>query len=97
MLNISRTVDGFLVKLWQCKENFLRNIVSPLSLEYGISVHAKTSISQYLCQTNAMHKFSTSWKFSPYFVYFFIGNWNFLPKFCNSDLSVKRNVLTSYT
>ena len=39
-------------------------------------------------------KFSTSWKFGLYFVYFFIANWNFLTKFCSSDLSVNRNILT---
>ena len=33
---------------------------------------------------------STSWKFGMYFVYFFIANWNFLTKFCSSDLSVKK-------
>ena len=27
--------------------SIIRNIVSPLSLKYGISVHAKTTISQY--------------------------------------------------
>ena len=35
---------------------------------------------------------STSWKFGMYFVYFFNVNWNFLTKFCSSDLSVKEIV-----
>ena len=39
-------------------------------------------------------KFSSSWKFGLYFVYFFIANWNFLTKFYSSDLSVNSNVLT---
>ena len=34
---------------------------------------------------------STSWKFGMYFVYFFIGNWNFLPKFFTYDLSKCQN------
>ena len=37
---------------------------------------------------------STSWKFILYFVYIFIANWNFLTKFCSSDLIFKRNILT---
>ena len=57
MFNISRTAGGFFVKLWKSYENFLRNIVSPLTLNYGISVHAKPAITQCLSHTNVKHTF----------------------------------------
>ena len=38
---------------------------------------------------------STSWKFGLYFVYIFIADWDFLIKFCISDPSFNRNILTS--
>ena len=38
---------------------------------------------------------STSRKFGLYFAYIFIANWDFLTKFCSSDPSFKRNILTS--
>ena len=40
-------------------------------------------------------KFSTRRKFSLYFVCIFMGDWNFLTKFCSSDPSFNRNILTS--
>ena len=40
-------------------------------------------------------KFSSLWKSGLYFVYIFIGDWNFLTKFCSSDRSFNRNILTS--
>ena len=40
-------------------------------------------------------KFSTSLKFGLYFAYIFITDWNFLTKFCSSDPSFNRNILTS--
>ena len=50
------------------------------------------------CRWRCVHctswKFSTCWKFSLYFVYIFIVDWNFLTKFCSSDPSFSRNILT---
>ena len=80
--------------------NFLRNIVSPLSLKYGISMHAKTAISQYLCHTNAMRTFHFVEIFrfvemkSTFFL-IFRRDGNFLIKFCSSDSSFNRNILRS--
>ena len=42
---------------------------------------------------NILWKFSTWWKFGMYFVYIFVVDWNFLTKFCNSDLSFNGNIL----
>ena len=38
--------------------------------------------------------YSTSWKISLHFVYIFRTDWNFLIKFCSSDTSFDRNILT---
>ena len=39
--------------------------------------------------------YSTSWKYSIYFVYIFRTGWNFLIKSCSSDSSFNRNFLRS--
>ena len=49
-------------------------------------------ISKNSLKEGSVH--STSWKFSLYFVYIFIADWNFLTKFCSSDPSFNRNILT---
>ena len=45
------------------------------------------------CVHFILWKYSTSWKYSLYFVYIFRMCWNFLIKFCSSDPSFDRNIL----
>ena len=44
---------------------------------------------------STLWKYSTSWKCSLHFVYVFRTDWNFLTKFCISDPSFSRNILSS--
>ena len=97
-------LDKVMSSSWWCclSTSFVKRYPQFTFKFHFISGRWKTGRNFFFPVWNLLNKLwvvvhSSSWKFGMYFVYFFIGNWNFLPKFCNSDLSVKRNILTSYT
>ena len=65
------------------KNGQIQNVISTL-----------TNVEKLDAVHSTSWKCSTWWKFSLYYVYIFIADWNFLTKFCRSDPSFNRNILT---
>lgn len=66
----------------------------PKYRSHSLLDYKKTWLNSWAFEHSTSWKCSTSWRFGLYFAYIFIVDRNFLTKFCRSDLSFNRNILT---